>query len=66
VFVFREEAEDFTACHQFTVGRKDNADAKVFGMTLNLYTVEVRRRAGFAIHELVYGAACKNGYILGC
>jgi hypothetical protein len=64
VLVFREKPKNFTACHQFTVGREDNTDAKVFGVTLNLYAVEVERRAGFAVHELVYGAACENGQYL--
>jgi hypothetical protein len=65
VLVLGEKAENFTACHQFACGWKDNADAEVFGVALNLYAVEVRGRAGVAIHELVYGGACENGHESG-
>jgi hypothetical protein len=50
VLVFREKAENLAACHQLACGGKDNANAKVFWVTLNLYAVEVRRRVGWAIH----------------
>jgi hypothetical protein len=39
MFELWKEAENFAACHQFARGREDDADAKVFGVTLNLYAV---------------------------
>jgi hypothetical protein len=30
---------------------------------LNLDTEEVKRRTGFAIHKLVYGAVCNSSYL---
>jgi hypothetical protein len=54
-------AENFTACHQLARSWEDNADAEVFWVALNLNTEEVKRRTGFAIHKLVYEAACENG-----
>jgi hypothetical protein len=42
VFVFREKAENFTACHQFAGGRKDDAKAEVAFVPSNFDAEEVK------------------------
>jgi hypothetical protein len=41
VFDFREEAENLTACHQFTRGREDDTKAEVAFVALDFDAEEV-------------------------
>jgi hypothetical protein len=61
VFDFREEAENFTACHQFTSGREDDTEAEVAFVALYLYTVKFRSRSKKYGHTIVYrGVRCSG------